>query len=183
VRRYQVPLIHFLTRRFPSRSDAEDILQDTFLKAWQSLHLYNPSLPLRTWLYTITYRVAVSQGRKDKPTKPLSPTLSANNPAPHAQAQAQDDRHSLWSTARRVLTDEQFTTLWLHYVDDLPARDIAKILNRSWVSVKTILHRSRKKLEPHLQQTTRATTTLAPAHNPLPILIPIPAKQLQPGDA
>ena len=41
VRRYQVPLMRFLAKRFPSRRDAEDILQDTFVKSWQALHRYD----------------------------------------------------------------------------------------------------------------------------------------------
>jgi RNA polymerase sigma-70 factor (ECF subfamily) len=150
VRRYQAPLRQFLGKRFPSRPDNDDILQDTFLKAWQSIHLYNPSLSLRTWLYTITYRTAVSQGRKDKPTKPLSAGLSADAPLPGLSLQQFDEGQSLWKRAREVLTEDQFTALWLHYVDDLPARDIAKILQRSWVSVKTLMHRARKKLEPYV---------------------------------
>jgi RNA polymerase sigma-70 factor (ECF subfamily) len=179
VRRYQVPLRHFLQKRFPSRSDNDDILQDAFLKAWQSIGLYNPKLPLRTWLYTITYRTAVSQGRKDKPAKPLSPGLSATGIPPHASLQQQDDRHNLWQRAREVLSDDQFTALWLHYVNDLPAQDIAKILNRSWVSVKTLMHRARRKLQPLLAESphapssspTPSTRSLSRARIPIPVPI------------
>ena len=66
VRRYQAPLMRFLTRRFPSRRDAEDILQDTFVKAWQSLHMYDAAYAFRTWFYTIAYRLAVSRGRRER---------------------------------------------------------------------------------------------------------------------
>src|SRR3954467_1288822 len=65
VRRFQVPLSRFLARRFPSRRDVEDILQDTFIKAWQSLHRYERQYAFRTWLYTIAYRLAVSRGRRE----------------------------------------------------------------------------------------------------------------------
>src|SRR5437867_685408 len=65
VRRYQVPLVRFLSRRFPSRRDVDDILQDTFVKAWQSLHRYDDVYAFRTWIYTIAYRLAVSRGRRE----------------------------------------------------------------------------------------------------------------------
>ena len=149
--KYQSPLLHFISKRFPSRSDAQDILQDAFLKAWQSLHLYSSSYPFRTWLYTIAYRTAVSHGRKDDPAKPLPPfDLPDRNLSPLSSVEQEEASSHLWDTARKILSDEQFTALWLHYVEDIPANEIAKILNRSWVSVKTLMHRARKKLAPVL---------------------------------
>jgi RNA polymerase sigma-70 factor (ECF subfamily) len=152
VRRHQAPLLRFLSKRFPSRRDAEDILQDTFLKAWQALHQYDDAFPFRTWLYTIAYRLAVSRGRRAGEATSSLPDadLRSHDPAPPRAAEQDDDRAHLWRQARRLLSDEQFTALWLHYVDDLPAGDVARVLNRSWVSVKTMMHRARKKLLPHL---------------------------------
>jgi RNA polymerase sigma-70 factor (ECF subfamily) len=173
VRRNQIPLRHFLGKRFHSRRDNDDILQDSFLKAWQSLHLYNPRLSFRTWLYTITYRTAISHGRRDRPAQTLSPALASTIPPPHAKAAQLDDHLALWNIARKVLSDEQFTSLWLHYVDELSAGDIARILNRSWVSVKTILHRARKKLAPHL-----ATRAIAPRRAKSVEALPIESPRL-----
>src|SRR5206468_3413431 len=97
MRRYQVPLMRFLVRRFPSRRDAEDILQDTFLKAWQSLHLYDKAYTFRTWLYTIGYRLAVSRGRGEPQEKTALPfDLRSAEPAPSAAAERGDQRDSLW---------------------------------------------------------------------------------------
>ena len=153
VRRYQVPLVRFLNKRFPSRRDAEDILQDTFLKAWRSLHLFNEQYEFRTWLYTIAYRLAVSRGRRMAVEEPLqSFDLRGDEPQPDTAMEQEDEKKSLWKFAKEVLSEEQYTALWLHYVDDIPAGDIARILNRSWVSVKTLMHRARKKLLPYLAQ-------------------------------
>ena len=57
----------------------------------------------------------------------------------------------LWATAAAVLSEEQFTALWLHYVEDTPMREIAWILGSSRVAVKTMIFRARKKLLPLLQ--------------------------------
>jgi RNA polymerase sigma-70 factor, ECF subfamily len=153
VRRYQLPLMRFLTRRFPSRRDAEDILQDTYVKAWQNLHLFDAQYAFRTWLYTIAYRLAVSRGRRERAVvEPLTEHAAAPGPGPDRAMEQEDTRGVLWDRAREILTPEQFMALWLFYVDEVPAGDIAKILNRSWVSVKTLLHRARKKLAPFLAQ-------------------------------
>ncbi len=158
VRRYQVPLLRFLTRRFPSRRDAEDILQDTFVKAWQSLHQFDPQYPLRTWMYTIAYRLAVSRGRRETaPVEALSEHAPARGPRPELALEEEEGRGTLWGQARQVLSEEQFMALWLFYVDEVPAGDVAKILNRSWVSVKTLLHRARKKLAPFVMELAPAT--------------------------
>jgi RNA polymerase sigma-70 factor (ECF subfamily) len=156
VRRHQVPLMRFLVKRFPSRRDAEDILQETFLKAWQSLHRYDRQYAFRTWLYTIAFRLAVSRGRKqgDHEEPLLTHDLRGRGQSPAEAVEAADGRDHLWSRARAVLSEEQFMALWLHYVDEVPAGEIAKILNRSWVSVKTLMHRARKKLLPYLQAET-----------------------------
>jgi DNA-directed RNA polymerase specialized sigma24 family protein len=62
----------------------------------------------------------------------------------------EESRGTLWHRAQQVLSEEQYLALWLFYVDEVPAGDVARILNRSWVSVKTMLHRARRKLAPFL---------------------------------
>ena len=149
VRRYQVPLMRFLTKRFPSRRDAEDILHDTFVKAWQSLHLFDAHYAFRTWIYTISYRLAVSRGRRETlPREPLSEHAPAPGPRAELALEADETRSLLWNRARKVLSQEQYLALWLFYVEEVPAGDVAKIMEKSWVSVKTLLHRARKKLAP-----------------------------------
>ena len=48
--------------------------------------------------------------------------------------------------ARRTLSEEQFGAVWLHYAESMPAREVGEVMGRSWVWVKTTLHRSRRKL-------------------------------------
>lgn len=154
VRRYQVPLLRFLERRFPSRHDAEDVVQETLVKAWQSLHMYDARYAFRTWVYTIAYRITVSRGRREPAgQEALSEHVPAAGGAggrPGLGLEEEETRGKLWACARAALTEEQYMALWLFYVDEVPAGDVAKILNRSWVSVKTLMHRARKKLAPLL---------------------------------
>jgi len=151
VRRYQVPLMRFLTKRFPSRRDAEDILQETFLRTWQALHRYDDQQSFRTWLYTIAFRITVSRGRSETVThEPLPMHAASRGASPETAVETSENAGSIWARAREVLTEEQFMALWLFYVDETPAGEVARILDRSWVSVKTMLHRARKKLAPVL---------------------------------
>jgi RNA polymerase sigma-70 factor, ECF subfamily len=149
-RRLQAPLVRFISRRFPSRRDAEDLTQETLLRAYQSLGSYRDGRSFRTWIFTIAYRLTISHGRAENSTSSLGEEIDDVRCDPSDILERDEQRDRIWSIARTVLTSEQVSALWLYYVEELPAGDVARVLGRSWVSVKTMLHRARKKLEPHL---------------------------------
>ena len=162
-RRYQVPLMRFLARRMPlARADAEDLVQDTFVRAYESLGQYREAWPLRTWLYTICHRLAISHARKRRPqsAESVGGGRAAAGESPVQRAGRQDENQQLWAVARSILTEEQFNAVWLYYVEEMPAGEVAQVLNRSWVSVKTMLHRARKRLMPHAARVTGRTQVL-----------------------
>ena len=64
VRRHEARLFHFLCQKMPSREDAEDMAQKSFITAWQKLHLYRAEASFATWLYTIARRLVISHYRK-----------------------------------------------------------------------------------------------------------------------
>jgi RNA polymerase sigma-70 factor (ECF subfamily) len=149
-RRVQVPLVRFLARRFPSRRDAEDVAQEALIRAYQSLGSFRDGGRFRTWLFTIAYRVAVSRGRSGHATVAMPEGLGDGGDGPGEAMERRERAVRGWGTARALLNEEQVAALWLYYVEQMPAGEVARVMGRSWVSVKTMLHRARKKLEPHL---------------------------------
>jgi RNA polymerase sigma-70 factor (ECF subfamily) len=149
VRRFQVPLLHFL-RGQGAGGDAEDLLQETFLRAYTNLHRYRTRWRLATWLFTIARRVAINHHRRSRPAVVEASWESAasNAPEPYQVLVEEETRRRLWRLAARVLSADERTALWLFYVERMPAREIAAVLGRSWVGVKTMLFRSRKRLLP-----------------------------------
>ncbi len=153
VMRLQAPLIQLLSRRVRSRADAEDLAQDTFVRAYRCLAQYSTRWRFRTWLFTIGQRLAINAARRPRPdanTPLLTLAICDDSDAAEDFALA-DEKQNLWEIARRELDAEQVSALWLHYVEELPTADIAKILGRTRVSVKTLLFRARKKLLPHVR--------------------------------
>jgi RNA polymerase sigma-70 factor (ECF subfamily) len=148
VRRFQVPLLHFLQGRTTSVEDAEDLTQDVFVRAYENLHRYCPRWRFSTWLFTIARRLTINHYRKQPPWSdgdaPLSAEAADRGPEQHVEEQ--ETRQRIWDLAATVLTEPQWTGLWLHYVEDLSAREIAKVLGRSRTSVKTMLFRARRRL-------------------------------------
>jgi RNA polymerase sigma-70 factor (ECF subfamily) len=63
--RYEARLLRYIHRLVSvSGTEAEDILQDAFIKVWKNLQAYDPAMPLSSWLYRIVHNVAISAWRK-----------------------------------------------------------------------------------------------------------------------
>lgn len=150
VRAYRERLLRFLMTRCASVADAEDALQDTLIAAYRYLHSYDPRWRFSTWLYRIAIRNAgklhspelidVNEARdlRDEESDPLTHCIAAS------------ESENLWVTARRVLSDDVFTAMWLRYAEDMSINDISKTLDRSVSWTKVNLMRGRRSLESQL---------------------------------
>lgn len=143
VTRYQQRLFRFLQTRCASRADAEDALQDAFVDAWRYLHSYNSRWRFSTWLYRIALRRAARQRNDATPGEQVATDPGGD---PLAVCMAADERENLWRTARRLLGEDAVTALWLHSVEGMPIKDIARALQRSLPWTKVSLMRSRRRL-------------------------------------
>ena len=144
--RHEQRLHRFLFSRMQDHTQAEDLLQETFIIVCRKIHRYNARYAFTTWLFTIANRLAASAWRKHRPTEQIMPGIEDSSPGPASVAEANDKRDNLWSSARELLNDSQYAALWLHYGEDLPVRDIAQSLGKTTPGVKVLLHRARKKL-------------------------------------
>ena len=154
VRRYQVPLMHFLRNRTRSIADAEDLVHDTLVRAYENLHRYRPPYRFSTWLFTIAHRISLNEQRKRRPATGAEDVESVpdDRARPEAVAIEKEQRGRLWELAATALSQPQLTALWLHYVEEMPVAEIAQVLNRSRVATKTMLFRARRKLKPVLSE-------------------------------
>ena len=158
VRRYQVPLLRFL-RGGPCPRDAEDVLQETWIRAMRSLDRYRPDKPFKPWIFTVSYRLAVDAARRRSPassTENASSNPSAA-PGPAERVERAEWADHFWATVRQALGDECFAAAWLHYGESMPPRSVARVLGRSQVWVRTMLYRSRKRLSLLLANAPTAT--------------------------
>ena len=144
-RRYQVPLLRFLLRSTRDPHDAEDGLQETFRRLFAARRRYDPAKRFRPWAFAVARRVAIDLANERQARRLRLRPLDDDTPAPAAPAD-DGDRTLLWDLARRTLCQEQVQALWLFHVEQMPAADIAVVLGRSWVGVKTLLVRARRRL-------------------------------------
>jgi RNA polymerase sigma-70 factor (ECF subfamily) len=150
VSRYSSRLFYFLRHRFKTDQDIEDLIQDTFLKAFRNIHRFNPERKFSTWLYTIAIRQAISRFRSEKKRSTfLEPAPSP--PDPQDIAIQKEESQNIWHLASK-LGERQYEALWLYYGEDMPIKEMAKILNKKPITVRVLLHRARLNLGKRMDQ-------------------------------
>lgn len=153
--RYQERLLRFLLTRSASQADAEDAMQDAFISAYRYLHSYNPRWRFSTWLYRIALRNLAAQ-QQPQAVVVDSVAVAANDPLQDCLAAA--ERENIWTTAKRLLSDDGFNALWLRYVEEMSVREVATALNRSLSWTKVTLFRGRRRLKAELVTSVSAVT-------------------------
>ncbi len=149
VERYGIRLLRFLRHQTNNLHDAEDLVQDTFIRAYANIDRYRSTYKFSTWLFTIARNLACSRLRRQCRKKPLLKARTAE-PGPRQKIVQKETRQSLWATAQ-TLSSNQHQALWLRYAEDMPIREIAKVMCKSQVSVKVTLCRARVRLAETLQ--------------------------------
>ncbi|HWB10425.1 MAG TPA: sigma-70 family RNA polymerase sigma factor [Pirellulales bacterium] len=130
--------------------DAEDIAQESLVRAFQNLHRFDHHYRFSTWLFTIAVRMARDHARSQRRRPPHvgldEAQCHSREPEISERSERLDAVDNLWQTARRVLTDPQYTALWLRYAEDLSPAEIAQVMRKSRIGVRVLLHRSRSRL-------------------------------------
>jgi len=161
VSRYSPRLFYFLRSRSGSDEDIEDLIQETFLRAFRYIDRYDPKWRFSTWLYTTAVRLAISRHRSQKITSlSLEPELSEHpDPGPQErliQKEEAREKKNIWNLAR-TLRPGEYRALWLRYAEGLPVKDIARAMNKTQLGVRALLHRSRLKLGQKLRMASAST--------------------------
>ena len=151
--RYSPRLFHFLRPRLSTNQDIEDLIQETFLKAFRNIDRFDPEFKFSTWLYTVAIRLAISHYRANKP-KDLSSIPNHVSQDPEEIVTRKDQSQKMWAVAKS-LHNKQYEALWLRYMEDMAVKDMAAVMNKTQVQVRVLLHRARlnlgKKLNKSIQ--------------------------------
>lgn len=169
LQRFEYKIFNFILKRIGGgtrhRADAEDLTQETFLRAWRSLADFRPTHRFTTWLFTIAGRLVVDHLRHRRVRLAAVEFLAqeaigdeaagAHDPveaAHRAERASGRSAGAVWELAQRVLSDESVAALWLRYAEDLSPGEIAHVLERSEVSVRVMLFRARQTLAPFVSK-------------------------------
>ena len=172
---YRKPLLVHCYRMSGSLDDAEDLVQETFLRAWNKLKSFDGSGSFRNWLYVIATRLWLDEARKrkkrilppldgdpanpDLPPQPsISPAswldplpdswLSGIGPSPEYSYERRETISFAFMIALQKLNARQRVVLILREVFNWSAEEVADSLGLTVDSVNNLLYRARKNLEP-----------------------------------
>ena len=146
VRLFHRPIYFYVSRLVGQAQDAEDVTQETFVKAFRALHKVDTNRPLLNWLHTIARRTALNHLRGRKGWTQLPPEPVSDVPGPRQEVEGQESVSQIWSRARRLLKAAEFEALWLRFGENLSVEETAQTTGRSISSIKTLIHRARKRL-------------------------------------
>lgn len=149
--RYGRPLYSLVVQIVGCPEDAEELVQDVFLKAFRSLGSYRGECLFSTYLYRIAYNVAVSATRKKKQELFYIEENAINN-VPDEKADCvlcpTDDEERIARLMQAIdrLTVDEKALITLFYFEEKSVEETGEILKLSPGNVKVKLHRTRKKL-------------------------------------
>lgn len=133
-----------------SREDAEDAMQETFLKIRSAAHLYQPMEKPMAWIFTIARNICLMKFRKQKHVSPV-PVEQLQEETGCSEISDREDRIVL-ETAFRILTREECQVIILHAVSGMNYREISELLQFPLSTVISRYHRSIKKLRSQLEE-------------------------------
>lgn len=145
-----------------NREDAEEVAQDTFVKAYRSLNSFKQESSFATWLYRIAYNTSISfiRAKKDHPVK----SADFQSELTYLNIAGADDidnesnaeyRKSLLSMALINLNEEERGLITLYYYEEISTEDIARVTGLSRANVKVKLFRARQKMAEKIEEAER----------------------------
>jgi|SRR5262245_11350667 len=153
VRRYQRAVHRLAWSLTRNASDADDLAQETFVRAWGAIGRFEIGQPMYPWLARIVTNQAFSlfRHRKRRPEQSIEPLMEAgqqwgvdDDPAEHT---ARDEHHTRIRACFGELAPEQQAVLSLRVMQDLSYEEIASTLNIPIGTVMSRLSRARAELK------------------------------------
>ena len=134
-----------------SREEAEEISQDTFIKAYKKLSDFKGDSKFSTWLYRIGYHTSLDAIKKNKNNRnTFGITEVSKNQIQSVETTLQGierkERAKIIEDCLSKLPIEERTLIWMFYYDELSLKEITEVTNLSESNLKVKLHRARKKL-------------------------------------
>lgn len=150
IKKYQERLYWHIRRMVVNHDDANDILQNMFVKVWRSLDQFREDSQLYTWLYRIATNESLTFLEKQKKHSAASLSDPDNALYERVKADTHFDANKLeWKLqlAIQQLPEKQKLVFNLRYYDEMPYEKMSQVLETSEGALKASYHHAVKKIE------------------------------------
>jgi RNA polymerase sigma-70 factor (ECF subfamily) len=150
IQKYQERLYWHIRRLVLDHDDANDVLQNVFVKVWKNLEGFREDAQLYTWLYKIATNECLTFLEKQKKNNSVSLSDVETGLSNTLKADAQFDPNKLeWKLQRAILglPEKQRIVFNLRYYDEMPYEEMSRVLDTSEGALKASYHHAVKKIE------------------------------------
>ena len=132
-------------------ADAEDVVQNAFIKVFRHLHEFKKESKFSTWLYRIVYNESMRFIRMNRRFLNQETDLTETDMSHYVVNDAlsrllADERKRLIRQAMQKLSGSEYTILTLFYLEEKSIRELKQITGFTKANIRVILHRARKRL-------------------------------------
>lgn len=147
VREYQEPLYWQIRRMVLSHDDADDVLQNTFIKAWGAIDSFRGESRLQTWLFRIAINESLNHLSKKKQVLSLDQTEGSIADMLASDSYFDGDEvQRQFQTAVSSLPDKQRLVFNLKYFEEMKYEDMSDLLGTSIGALKASYHHAVRKI-------------------------------------
>lgn len=155
IRIYSEPLYRQIRRMVQTHDDANDLLQNTFLKAWQSIENFRGDAKLSTWLHKIAINESITFLEKERKRLGLSIDDEESHLVNLIEADTYVDGDELERRLREAiatLPEKQRLVFNMRYYDEMKYEQMSEILGTSVGALKASYHLAVKKIEQYFDE-------------------------------
>lgn len=156
--RYQLPLYAYVFELVRHEQTALDVVQETFIRATRHLASLRDDDRFGGWLFSIAHQKCVDRWRKSGREEPLEPETAEALPdfeSDPGELLIRREQEAAFMKLIEQLPLPQRSALLLHFVEDFPLEEIARITGASVGTVKSRLHYGKKALRTLLEEQDR----------------------------
>jgi RNA polymerase sigma factor (sigma-70 family) len=154
IKKYQEKLYWHIRRMVVDHDDANDVLQNVFIRVWNGLENFREDAQLYTWLYRIATNESLTFLEQQKKRSAVSLSDVETGLSNKIKADKHFDANKLeWKlqVAIQQLPEKQRLVFNLRYYDEMPYEEMSRILETSEGALKASYHHAVKKIEDYIK--------------------------------
>ncbi|RTE11437.1 RNA polymerase sigma factor SigW [Paenibacillus whitsoniae] len=171
---YKDKIFHLAYRMLNNKQEAEDAVQETFLRVYTNLHRYDENQKFSTWIFRIGTNLCIDKLRRRRNTYSLDAEMSdgegadfyamlpSDEDTPEEQLIVSETQAQI-HRAIASLPEKYKSIVVLRYLHDMSLQEISDVLDMPVTTIKTRVHRGREYLRKKLEQEEEVVST-----NPVP---------------